>query len=157
MGKLPRAMKAGATRGQPVHQMLDEQVPIGWQATMIEAGGRMRCQARRQLLRKDLRAARQVERCVRGSANGDMVWVPIHAIIPKGEDHVWSKGPEYFGHCACQALLVTLLELAIPVVQAAHMLHAKHLAGTAEFLSPHLPQRPARGRMGIADLPRLAL
>jgi hypothetical protein len=86
-----------------------------------------------------------------------MVWVPIHAIIPKGEDHVWSKGPEQFGHFACQAMLVEILELAITVVQAAHMLHAKLLTGTAEFLRTHLPQRPARGRMGITDLPRLPL
>jgi hypothetical protein len=86
-----------------------------------------------------------------------MVWVSIHAIIPKGEDHVWSKGPEQFGHFACQAMLVELLELAITVVQAAHILHAKLLAGTAEFLRTRLPQRPARGRMSITDLPRLPL
>src|SRR5262245_11611945 len=86
-----------------------------------------------------------------------MVWVPIHAIIPKGENHVWSKGSEQFGHLAYQAMLVELLELAITVVQAAHMLHAKFLTGTAEFLRTHLPQRSARGRMGITDLPRLPL
>jgi hypothetical protein len=86
-----------------------------------------------------------------------MVWVPIHAIIPKGEDYVWSKGPEDFGHFACQAMLVELLELAITVVQAAHMLHAKLLTGPTEFRRPHLPKRPARGRMGITDLSRLPL
>ena len=46
MGKVHRAMKAGATRGQPADQMLYEQMTIGWQATMIEAGGRMGRQAR---------------------------------------------------------------------------------------------------------------
>jgi hypothetical protein len=50
-----------------------------------------------------------------------------------------------------------LLELAIPVVQAAYMLYAERLASMAEFLRPHLPQRPASGRVGIPDLPRLAL
>jgi hypothetical protein len=30
MGKVQGAMKAGATRGQPVYQMLYEQVTIGW-------------------------------------------------------------------------------------------------------------------------------
>jgi hypothetical protein len=54
-----------------------------------------------------------------------MVRVPIHAIVPKGKDHIWSKRPEYFGHCAGQAILVELLELAITVVQAAYMLYAK--------------------------------
>jgi hypothetical protein len=86
-----------------------------------------------------------------------MVWVPIHAIVPKGEDHIWSKGPEYFGHFACQAMRVELLELAITVVQAAHMLYAKLLAGTTEFCRPHLPERAARGGMGITDLSRLPL
>ena len=58
---------------------------------MIKAGGRMGRQARSYLLRKGLRTARQLARRVRCRANGDMVWVSIHAIVPKGEDHVWSK------------------------------------------------------------------
>jgi len=114
-------------------------------------------QAYSYLLRKGLRTARQLARRVCCSANGDMVWMPIHTIVPKGKDHVWSKGPEQFGHFACQAMLVELLELAITVVQAAHMLHAKLLAGTAEFLRTHLAQCPARGRLGITDLPCLPL
>src|SRR5262245_39839848 len=153
MGKVQCAMKAGATRGQPAYQMLCERVLPWWQATMIEMGRCMGRQARGYLLWKSLRTACQVECRVRCRAYGDMVGVAIQAIRPKGEHHVGAKGPEQCGHFACQALLVLLLELAIAIVQAAHMLYAERLAGTVEFLRPHLPQRPARGRLGITDLP----
>jgi len=124
---------------------------------MIEAGGRMGRQACSYLLWKGIRTARQLARRVCCGANGDMVWMPIHAIVPKGKDHVWSKGPEYFGHFTYQAMRVEFLELAITVVQTAYMLYAKLLAGTTEFRRPHLPERTARGCMGITDLPRLPL
>src|SRR5262249_4123993 len=147
MGKVRRTVKAGTARGQPTDQMLHEQVTGVWTATMIEASGRMGDQACRHLHRKRLRTASEMERRVRCCPNRNMVWMPIHAIMPKGEDHVWSKGPEHSCHMADQALRVQLVELAIAIVQAAHMLHAQLLAGTAEFLRTHLAQCPARGRL----------
>ena len=156
VGKVQRAMKTGATIDQPAYEMLHEQVTVAWKTTMVETGGRMWGKARGNLLWKLRCIARQLHRRVCCCPDDNMVWMSVRPIIPKGENHVRPKATQNLRDLANQALLVERLELAVAVIQAAHMLHAKLLTGTVEFLRPHLSQRLARRRACITDLPRLA-
>ena len=139
---------------KPPDQLIEQQLWLGWEMTVVELLWVVRCQSCRYLLGELIAVATVQASGSGGSTDGNVIEMALTAISSKGDDYVRAEAAKKFHYVLDQHFLVNVFERAAGIVEAPGMLDAQSLTGALEFLFTHTGQGPTGSRPSTTDLTR---
>src|SRR3954447_21094926 len=123
---------------------------------MVQARGSMRLKACAKLLRKCLRVPGALAGDGGGTADGDMVGMSIGTSIVKRKHDIRLELADDVHDMGNQRLQRQGTQLAVTIVQAAHVLDTELVCGAVQFLFATSAQGTASCDVRVTDLSRFA-